>query len=394
MAKHFDLRKQLKLHDKVLLRRLFAEHGQLRDFPWEDVAPHNVDPLVERWEKIDEPTRRQLQVVLQDVNELADPSGQKILTEHLEWRFPETLDHFRQWPSLLDKALWAYLEVRPVFDEAAIFARAVALRNGQFANRWNHLPQRTVHVTSEHLVALENEIRSFYWRTELRGEMCRIHHYSHPDGSEIFYAYLLDWPDKRLVFDAEGNLTPREEAYTFSNVFLFDSSAGALELIAKGGLKVHYALRRAFCKTILGVEVDDEEPLRPSYQLDHLLDPSFTFVTEPEDRIAAVRLRRIRLVPMVSVPAVEYIEPKLLETASHGEVMGALYRLLDAMGLDRTQVSVAQVSIQLVFLGDGSRKGKSMTFRVSCPASCDLKSKPDDVRVVGERCMKRWGMVP
>jgi hypothetical protein len=94
------------------------------------------------------------------------------------------------------------------------------------------------------------------------------------------------------------------------------------------------------------------------------------------------------------VPAVEYIEPKLLETASHGEVMGALYRLLDAMGLDRTQVSVAQVSIQLVFLGDGSRKGKSMTFRVSCPASCDLKSKPDDVRVVGERCMKRWGMVP
>ncbi len=33
MAKHFDLKRQLRLHDKGLLRRLFAEHGLLDDFP-------------------------------------------------------------------------------------------------------------------------------------------------------------------------------------------------------------------------------------------------------------------------------------------------------------------------------------------------------------------------
>lgn len=32
MAKHFDLKRQLRLPNKGLLRRLFAEHGLLEDF--------------------------------------------------------------------------------------------------------------------------------------------------------------------------------------------------------------------------------------------------------------------------------------------------------------------------------------------------------------------------
>lgn len=98
-----------------------------------------------------------------------------------------------------------------------------------------------------------------------------------------------------MVFDTDGKLTAREEAYTFSNVFIYEPAAGAMELVAKGGKPVHLALRRAFCETVLGIEVDDEEPVRPAYRLDHWLDPGFSFQTEPADRITAVRLRRIRL---------------------------------------------------------------------------------------------------
>jgi hypothetical protein len=141
---------------------------------------------------------------------------------------------------------------------------------------------------------------------------------------------------------------------------------------------------------VLGIEVDDDEPIRSTYQLEHLLDPAFGFPVEPADRIASVRLRRIRLVPKVFVPAIEYLEPKLTETASRVEVLTAIDRLIGAYNLPRSQVAVTQVSIQIQFLSDGQRKGKSMTFHVSCPNTCDLKTKPDDVRVVGERCLKRW----
>ena len=104
-------------------------------------------------------------------------------------------------------------------------------------------------------------------------------------------------------------------------------------------------------------------------------------------------LRRIRLVPTVPVPAMESLESRLLETATHAEALDLIDRLLSGVGLDRTQVRVVHVGIQLQFLSDGHRRGKTMTFHVSCPNTCDLKSNPDDVRVVGERCIRRWGML-
>ncbi len=330
------------------------------------------------------------QLILQDVNELADERSHKVLTEDLEWRCPDKLETFGEWKSFIDKALWAYLEARQAFDEAAIVARAEALRSGHFANRWNDLPKKKIKLTDKMKEALQEEVRSYYWHKELRGEVCRVHHYPRANGAEFFFAYLPDWPDNRLVFDADGNLTPREESYTFTNVFIYLPSEGAIEIIAKGGKKVHLSLRKAFCKAVLGIEVDDDEPVRATYQLDHLLDPKFAFRTQPEDRIAAVRLQRIRLVPKSGVSAIEYLEPKFLENASHADVMTAINRLLGAYNLNRSQVTVGQVGIQLQFLSDGQRKPKTMTFNVSCPNTCDLKSKPDDVRVVGERCIQSW----
>ena len=130
----------------------------------------------------------------------------------MQWRCPEKLAIFQMLKSPADKALWAFLEARAAFDEAAIFARAEALRTGQFANRWNSLPTKPITVTKDMITALEEEVRAYYWQKELRGEICRVHHYSRLGGAEFFFAYLPDWPDKLLVFDHEGNLTRAKRA--------------------------------------------------------------------------------------------------------------------------------------------------------------------------------------
>ncbi|MCS7021877.1 MAG: hypothetical protein NZU63_08635 [Gemmataceae bacterium] len=121
-----------------------------------------------------------------------------------------------------------------------------------------------------------------------------MHHHQPSGRAEYFFAYYLpDWPDRWLVFDTDDQLTARQEAYTFSNVFIYEQAAGALELITKGGRPVHRALRQLFCQAILGVDVDGDEPIRPAYHLNHLPNPGFSFRTEPEDRIAWVRLQRV-----------------------------------------------------------------------------------------------------
>ncbi|CAN5266477.1 hypothetical protein BH11PLA2_BH11PLA2_37040 [soil metagenome] len=394
MAKHFDLKKQLKLHDKTLLRRLFAdEHAVLTEVPWDTLRPHEVDPIVEGWNAIPDETRRQLEVILQDVNELADERSQKVLVEDIDWRCPEKRDAFAAWRSLQDKALWAYLDARDTFDEAAIFARAEALRGGQFSNRWNSLPKKKLIVTDALKSALEVVVRDYYREKELRGDQCRVHHYARANGADYFYAYLPEWADKRLGFDPNGNLTSRELNYAFHNVFIFEPDDGALEIIAKGGRQVQLPLRRAFCDAVLGVAVEDTDPIKRCYQLDHLLDPAFAFNTEAEDRIASVRLRRVRLLPNVTLPALEGAELKLRENASVQEVRTAVAQFLKAYNLSQSQLAVVQAGIQIEFQSDGKRRARTMTFNVGIPNSCDLKSKPDDVRAVGERCIRRWGIL-
>ena len=83
-------------------------------------------------------------------------------------------------------------------------------------------------MTPEKIAALQEEVRrSYYWKKELAGEVCRVHHYPRANGAEYFFAYLPDWPDKMLIFE-DGNLTPREQEYAFSNVFVYLPAEGAL----------------------------------------------------------------------------------------------------------------------------------------------------------------------
>jgi hypothetical protein len=164
-------------------------------------------------------------------------------------------------------------------------------------------------------------------------------------------------------------------------------------LIAKGGLKVQQQLRKAFCKAILDIDVNEDEPIRQAYQLDHLIDPAFSFEIDPQDRIAAVRTQRLRIVPKTPVEGVAHVEIKFHAAASRMQVLSAVDRCLHAYGLSRSGVRIQQVSLQLEFLPLASKAAKQMSFKVHLPNTCDLKSFEDEERVVGERCLRRWGVM-
>ncbi len=267
------------------------------------------------------------------------------------------------------------------------------LAGGRYWNRWNGLPAESITVTDKQTQALQDELRKYYWPKELRGRHCRVHHYPRSNGVDYFFAYLDDWPDRLLVFDDDGEMAPRSERYAFTNVFAFDHNIGCVDLVARGGRKVHLRLREAFCRSVLGVDVEDGEPVAPAYRLDHLLDSNLALPTDSSDRITSVRLTRVRLVPKHVVNAVRYEEIGFSQHATLHTAATEISERLADQNLSPGHVSVKQAGFQLQFLGDGTRKPKTMTFNVSCPNSCDLKSKPDEMREIGERCLKLWGIV-
>ena len=90
MSKPFDLKKQLKLHSRDLLRELVAREVPRDETPRFFLQQRQGDPIVAAWEDL-EPHCVPLQRVLQDVHELADFRGIPLLLSVLNAREPANI---------------------------------------------------------------------------------------------------------------------------------------------------------------------------------------------------------------------------------------------------------------------------------------------------------------
>jgi hypothetical protein len=391
MAKPFDPRKALKHIANPLLREFFSRRGELDDVPWDDLTEHKIDDVFDAWQSLPETSQLQVQVIMRDINELADHRGLAVLAEEILWRCPGRAEEFKQQVSKADKAMWVYLNVPEAFDEAALFARADALATGRYWNRRNNLPKKNLVVDQDVCSSFASALTAFYGPTQMRGRHCHVVHYERSSGGNYFFAYLDDYPDKHMVFDAQSEEpVVRSDRYAFENVFVYNHEDGSMELFAQGGKKVWEPLQAAFCETVLGVDVDPAEPLRPSFHLDQLLTPNFPLDTDPRDRVEESRITRLRLVPRGSGG---YVEIKADPRAHPNDIYHKIERWLKAENIPAETTQVKQATFRLAFQHDGPGRQPVLTFDVSAPHSSNLKSKPEEQRVVGERCLKRWKVV-
>ncbi len=390
MAKPFDPRKILKQIANPLLREFFARRGELGDVPWDDLSEHKIEPVFEAWQTLPEKQRLEVQVILRDISELADHRGMAVLAEEILWRRSERADEFKAQESKADKAMWVYLHVRPAFDEAALFARADALACGRYWVKRDGLPKGTLIIDDDQQNRLGEALTSFYGPAQMRGRFCKIAHYRRGGGADYFFAYLDDYPDKHVVFEDGGEPVVRADRYAFENLFVYNSDEGSMEVYAPGGKKVWSPLQVAFCKAVLKKDIPPADPLRPSFKLDHLLTPDFPLPTDPNDLVEEARITRMRLVPIGSGG---YIEIKADPRAHRNDIYHKIERWLRSQTLSANSTRVMQATFSLKFLHDGPGRQPTLTFDVSAPHSSNLKSKPDEQRVVGERCLKRWGVV-
>lgn len=393
MAKHFDPRTMLKQIAVPLIHEFFRRRGELLELPWDVLKErHQSLPIYEAWQNLPDPGRRQVQTILQELLELADDRGMKVVAEEVRAKAPNRVWEFISCRSRLNKAMWFFLNFPEAFDRAALYAKADALSSGRHAVRRNSLPKTPIDVTTETTRSLEAALRDYYWPNEMRGNHCHVEHYTRSGGNEYFFAYLDDWPDTRLVFEDNGELGPKSERFAFSVLFVFCPHDGSLELVAKGKPEVHYALQQAFCRSMFDLQIEPADPQRPEYSLQQVLSPDFDYPTEIGDGIARVRLCRIRLTTNSNSFPVVAFDLKFHASVWRTQWLEIIHRDIDAHGLRLNQVVVQQATFQLIFLKNGFARAKTMTFTVTRPSLCNLRAYPDEDREIGERCLKLWGM--
>jgi hypothetical protein len=391
MRPHFDPRAMLKQSSIALLRQFFDRRGELQDLPWNEITEHRqFDLIYHAWQALPNDYRRQVQAIFQDLWELADDRGIRAFAEELKAYAPQRAWEFTACQTRLNKVLWFYINFPELFERVALFVRADWLSSGRYAVRRNSLPKQPITVTPQIRDSLAAALRDYYWPHEMRGRHCHVEHYTRSGGNEYFFAYLDDWPDSRLTFDDDGRVESISQRYAFSVLFVFCPQDGSLELVAEGSKALHHPLQQAFSRSIFGIDVAPADPLRPVYQLQHLLDYDFTYPTEAADCIARVRLTRIGLLPIASALCPASLEIRFASKVTRRQWVDVIHQQIAALGLTPAQIEVRQASFQLLFVPGGMGRTKSATFTVSLPSACDLKTKSDEIREIGERCLKRW----
>lgn len=238
MSTPFDPRKVLKQIDNALLREFFSRRNELEGIPWGDLTPHRIEPIFDAWQQLPDEARNDIHNVMQQVHDLADPRAIRILAEEVGYRLRARLAEFEELRSRQSKAMWAYLNCRPAFKAAGFWSHADALQGGRSWNRRNGLPIEPFDPSELRIRSLATELTEYYSTRELRGRHCKVEHHQRHDGPHYFFAYLDDYPEAVIEFNAENEPVPRSARQAFENVFVFDPTDGSMELCARGGLPV------------------------------------------------------------------------------------------------------------------------------------------------------------
>jgi hypothetical protein len=387
MAKAFDPRSILRKLSPPLLRSLLTEAGANDTIEWDNVTRRHVEPIFEWLQCLPSEQHRLISTVLQDVHELANDRGMALLAEDMRTWPADMVTEFDAIDGQPDRALWCWLHAKPVFQTAALFARADALASGRSWHLRNSLPPCELVVRKEQIEALRTALRTFYLKRDGRGQGCQVEHYPRTDGTQWFFAYPEDFPDAAPVLDERDQLTRTRERRVFDNFFVFHPQRGTLEIYAVGGRELIDALQVLACKAVLNLDVEPTPDVRPAYRLQHLLAPDRALPTDPADGIESVEIARVRL-GVLGRPGVT------IELGLNPPLFGideAISTCLNTKHLTPDVLLVKQMQFRVRFMDGGSLR--KLTINVSLPNTCDLKSKPEAARLIGERCLRRWGVI-
>lgn len=386
----FDPKKTLKKISNTLLKDYFTSRDELLEVPWDDLTEHKIDPIYEAWQALSAQQRNEVLIVLQEVEILSNDRGVTVLYEELNLIDPDLIEQVQSSKSKQDIALWVHMNAKKAFNQAVIFAHADSLTFGRYWYRRMGLPTESVTFDFERLQKIEKELMAFYCSAQMRGQRCKIEYESRQGGNEYLFAYLEDHPDRSLGFTEEGDeLTVRSGRAAFENVFVINTNQGTLEMYVRGGKKVADPLLSHICRGIWDCDVVLTAPQKPCYSLDHLLQNDYPLSTDPAWGVREARITRLRFAQRGFSG---HVEAKTGRDSARNDIYRRLESQIQFERFPQAGTKVLQATFQLEF-DNGHDKRSMMSFDVSIPNSCTLKSKSEMHRVVGEKCLKRWGVI-
>lgn len=371
------------------LREYFdrPEIGLPTGFDWSLPEPELPRPLLGA---IGEMTRSQRDRISNDaerVNALADEAGQAAIYSVAE--DPAALDGL---PNAHARALWMFLNAPDRFRHAEEVRFTEDRRRGRMWAGFVTEAGLTLQRDQDAISAFVSAIKAFSGashvhvdifdrvRTTLEGDECDLVQVT---------IYREGRPDDLLRFDDDGALVRQAYRPVFEAAVTYEPATGSIEVVA-GDRATRGEIVKATATHLLGIAFEENRlPLR-CYDLSVLLAP-YDFPVDPEDGIEEVDVREMRVMPIDDSD----FRVTLEKPARADETIWskATERFGDRTPLSEVYVVTrARIAVKLA-PRPGSGRRRTLAFTVTWPHGCDLKNRTATEQMIGEKYLRRWGIL-
>jgi hypothetical protein len=384
MRIEYNPKKFLLLVPLPMLRQYFEGRGVLGDLPWDDLAEKDHETVYAAWQALPLRAREAIGKDFLNVAGLATKQGVQVIIEEGKFHKKDLVAELAELPSHSEKAFYALLQHPRVFHVASQLNYADNLT--RYWHPRHDLPKKPPNISAEARVALTKAVSDYYVENQGRGRYHDLDLFRHGP-LHYFMVYLSDYPDTIAGFDDDGKIERQLHTPAFDVIFRYDESRGHLDLYAEGRKQLRRDLEEIFAQTALAEDLSLQSPPGVAFLLDHLKDPSFSFLAEPSDGIFNVTLRSMQLsVPEKNAGRVTF---ELLPYSEGGNVHQLIESALNQNNWRLEDLRVDHVKIKVTFV-HGKPRAKTVTFNVSS-SSCNLKEHVKEHATI-KRCLRRWGI--
>jgi hypothetical protein len=353
---------------------------------WSARGSRFVQPLVNAVENLDETRRAYVRNDAERISHLSDDAGQAALYSVVTQR--ESLEVLENG---IARALHVFLHDPNAFRRAEEVRYTDSHRRGRMWDGYIAKRGLSLERDSRSIDSFKNDIRQRF-----QTENVHVDIFDRTRGTSSGKAYKLIqatvYRDGRLddVLEfVKGELTRRPTRPMIEAALTYEPSTGVIEVVANVR-ESRKDFVDIFARTLLNYRIDNKRLVLRRYDLAVLTRPH-AFPSDPEDGIESVRVNLLRLMPLNAVG-----ERVTLECARDGS--NTIWQMASSnFGLSNPLHGgwiVTKAKLVICFRPTiDSRRGKVLPLTITMPHGCDLKERTECERMVGEKYLRRWGIL-
>ena len=255
---------------------------------------------------------------------------------------------------------------------------------------WPELTDSALHIFKMRLTEtfrrLNRAGRNVVIETFVRGPSNRGRH---GDGRVFqIQAYLEGMPATSNEFD-ESRMVRRKVRPAIEVALVYAPDSGAIDVVADGGAKPREAVVKAFAEELLPPGDRLQSVKLRQLDLSGLAVPQ-EFPVDPADGIEAVRLTTLRVAPNGPDGHITLVVNAKGRQTLH-EIAKSWFGAGDPLA-QGPSILRARLSIRFS-PGPGKSRGRTLNVDLAAPCGCTLRDHSDLERLIGEKYLRRWGLV-